>query len=194
MKVITALIATLLGVVVGTPQRRRSSSRRSGPSSSPTSSTFSKAPAATSRCSSGMTACCWSTTRSRPPRPGEGRRRRHHPKAHPLRGEHTLASGPPRRQRALAGDGAVIVAHENVRRRMSVDGFVEVFDRKFPASPPQALPIVTFTRDVTFHLGGGGDFRRARRSGAHGWRLVRALSQCECSAHGRLLSERQLSR
>ena len=55
---------------------------------------------------------------------------------------------------ALAGNGAIIVAHENVRRRMSVDGFVAVFGREFPASPPQALPIVTFTRDVTFHLGG----------------------------------------
>ena len=55
---------------------------------------------------------------------------------------------------ALAGDGAVIVAHENVRRRMSVDGFVAVFGRKAAASPPQALPIVTFTRDVTFHIGG----------------------------------------
>jgi cyclase len=54
---------------------------------------------------------------------------------------------------ALAGDGAIIVAHENVRRRMSVDGFVAVFGRKLPAPPPQALPIVTFTRDVTFHLG-----------------------------------------
>ena len=55
---------------------------------------------------------------------------------------------------ALAGDGSVIVAHENVRSRMSVDGFIAVFDRKVPASPPKALPVVTFTRDVTFHLGG----------------------------------------
>jgi cyclase len=55
---------------------------------------------------------------------------------------------------ALASGGAVIVAHENVRRRMSVESFVEVFDRKAPASPPQALPVVTFARDVTFHLGG----------------------------------------
>ena len=55
---------------------------------------------------------------------------------------------------ALASDGSVIVAHENVRRRMSVDGFIAVFDRKVPASPPKALPVVTFTRDVTFHLGG----------------------------------------
>ena len=55
---------------------------------------------------------------------------------------------------ALARDGAVIVAHENVRRRMSVEGFIAVFDRKYPAQPPEALPIVTFTRDVKFHLGG----------------------------------------
>jgi cyclase len=55
---------------------------------------------------------------------------------------------------ALAADGAVVVAHENVRKRMSVESFIAVFDRKIPASPPQALPIVTFTRDVTFHLGG----------------------------------------
>jgi cyclase len=55
---------------------------------------------------------------------------------------------------ALAGDGSVIVAHENVRRRMSVEGFVAVFGRKVPASPPKALPVVTFTRGVSFHLGG----------------------------------------
>ena len=55
---------------------------------------------------------------------------------------------------ALAGDGSVIVAHENVRRRMGVDSFIAVFGRRAPASPPKALPIVTFTRDVTFHLGG----------------------------------------
>ena len=55
---------------------------------------------------------------------------------------------------ALAIDGAVIVAHENVRRRMSVENFVAVFGVKAPASPPKALPIVTFTSDVTLHLGG----------------------------------------
>lgn len=55
---------------------------------------------------------------------------------------------------ALATDGAVIVAHENVRKRMSVESFIAVFDRKSPPAPAKALPIVTFTRDVTFHLGG----------------------------------------
>jgi glyoxylase-like metal-dependent hydrolase (beta-lactamase superfamily II) len=48
----------------------------------------------------------------------------------------------------------VIVAHENVRKRVSVDGFIAVFGRQTQAAPPKALPVVTFTHDVTFHLGG----------------------------------------
>jgi glyoxylase-like metal-dependent hydrolase (beta-lactamase superfamily II) len=55
---------------------------------------------------------------------------------------------------ALAAGGAVVVAHDNVRRKMSVGGFVAVFDSRLPAVPSAALPVVTFTRDVTFHLGG----------------------------------------
>jgi glyoxylase-like metal-dependent hydrolase (beta-lactamase superfamily II) len=55
---------------------------------------------------------------------------------------------------ALATDGSIVVAHDNVRRRMSVEGFIAVFDRKSPPSPEKALPVVTFTRDLTFHLGG----------------------------------------
>ena len=50
--------------------------------------------------------------------------------------------------------GAFIVAHENVRRRMSVDQFMEAFDRAVPAAPPIALPIITFTEGVTFRWNG----------------------------------------
>lgn len=50
--------------------------------------------------------------------------------------------------------GAVIVAHENVRKRMKVDQFIKAFDTKIPAAPDVALPIITFTQDVTFHLNG----------------------------------------
>jgi glyoxylase-like metal-dependent hydrolase (beta-lactamase superfamily II) len=50
--------------------------------------------------------------------------------------------------------GALIVAHENVRRRMSVDQFLEAFNRTVEASPPDALPVVTFTTDIAFHLNG----------------------------------------
>jgi len=48
--------------------------------------------------------------------------------------------------------GAVIIAHENVRNRMSTDQFIEFFQKQFPASPKIALPIITFTQDITFHL------------------------------------------
>jgi cyclase len=47
--------------------------------------------------------------------------------------------------------GSVIIAHENVRKRMSTDQFIEFFQKKVPASPKVALPIITFTRDITFH-------------------------------------------
>lgn len=54
----------------------------------------------------------------------------------------------------LANAGAVIVAHENVRKRMSTEQFMEAFKRKVPASPPKALPVVTFTSDITLHFNG----------------------------------------
>lgn len=54
----------------------------------------------------------------------------------------------------LGKAGAVIVAHDAVRRRMSVDQFMAGLDQTTPASPPAALPVVTFGEDVTFHLNG----------------------------------------
>ncbi|HEX6202423.1 MAG TPA: MBL fold metallo-hydrolase [Thermoanaerobaculia bacterium] len=54
----------------------------------------------------------------------------------------------------LGGAGAVIVAHDNVRQRMSTDQFMAAFDRTVPASPPAALPVITFAGGVTFHLNG----------------------------------------
>ncbi|MFP3940846.1 MAG: MBL fold metallo-hydrolase, partial [Thermoanaerobaculia bacterium] len=54
----------------------------------------------------------------------------------------------------LGEAGALIVAHDNVRERLSVDQFMERFDRTVEASPPAALPVVTFGADVTFHLNG----------------------------------------
>jgi glyoxylase-like metal-dependent hydrolase (beta-lactamase superfamily II) len=54
----------------------------------------------------------------------------------------------------LGEAGAVIIAHDNVRARMSVEQFMKAFDRKVPASPPAALPVVTFSTDATLHLNG----------------------------------------
>jgi glyoxylase-like metal-dependent hydrolase (beta-lactamase superfamily II) len=50
--------------------------------------------------------------------------------------------------------GALIVAHENVRVRMSREHFMAAFGRKIPPSPEAALPVVTFTDAVTFHWNG----------------------------------------
>ena len=47
-------------------------------------------------------------------------------------------------------EGAVIVAHKNVRKRMSVEQFIR--GQKRPASPKEALPVITFTDDMMFHI------------------------------------------
>jgi cyclase len=54
----------------------------------------------------------------------------------------------------LANGGAVIVAHDNVRKRMSVNQFIEMMKVNVPASPPKALPVVTFSTDATLHVNG----------------------------------------
>ncbi len=48
--------------------------------------------------------------------------------------------------------GVLIVAHENVRKRMSVEQFLSLWNEKVPASPQGALPVVTFTDAVSFHM------------------------------------------
>ena len=50
--------------------------------------------------------------------------------------------------------GAIIVAHENVRKRMSVEHFNEVFNSTTPAAPQSALPVITFTDSVSFYWNG----------------------------------------
>lgn len=54
----------------------------------------------------------------------------------------------------LGKAGTVLVAHENVRKRMSKDQFIKLFDRTIPASPAAALPLVTFAESLSFHLNG----------------------------------------
>lgn len=55
---------------------------------------------------------------------------------------------------AFAAAGTLVVAHDNVRKRMSSEQFMAAFDRKVPASPEAALPVVTFSENATFHVGG----------------------------------------
>lgn len=48
--------------------------------------------------------------------------------------------------------GTIIVAHENVRKRLTKDQFIKVFNSTTPASSGAALPVVTFTKDITLHI------------------------------------------
>ena len=54
----------------------------------------------------------------------------------------------------LGKAGAVIIAQENVRTRMSVEQFNGILDRLVPASPKAALPVITFTENLTVHMNG----------------------------------------
>ena len=56
----------------------------------------------------------------------------------------------------MAAAGAGIVAHENVRKRLSVDQVSKFMGEThtIPAAPAQALPVVTFADDVTLYVNG----------------------------------------
>ena len=50
--------------------------------------------------------------------------------------------------------GSVIVAHDNVRERMSTTQFMDALGREVPPSPEVALPVITFSDTTTFHING----------------------------------------
>jgi glyoxylase-like metal-dependent hydrolase (beta-lactamase superfamily II) len=51
--------------------------------------------------------------------------------------------------------GALIVAHDNVRERMSTKQLSALFNTETKPSADVALPVVTFDQTITFHLNGG---------------------------------------
>jgi glyoxylase-like metal-dependent hydrolase (beta-lactamase superfamily II) len=51
--------------------------------------------------------------------------------------------------------GVIIVAHENVRERLSTEQFVTFVERHYDPEPAAALPVITFSDAVTFHWNGG---------------------------------------
>ena len=53
----------------------------------------------------------------------------------------------------MAKAGVILVAHDNVRTRLSTEQFIAMFNTRVPPSPKGALPVVTFVESVTFHLG-----------------------------------------
>lgn len=54
----------------------------------------------------------------------------------------------------LGRAGAVIVAHDNTRKRLSTEQFLEMWRATVKPLPKAGLPVVTFSRDTTFHLNG----------------------------------------
>jgi len=54
----------------------------------------------------------------------------------------------------LGQTGSVIIAHDNIRRRMSSDQFSRFMDSTTPAYPEASLPVVTFNDRVSLHLNG----------------------------------------
>ncbi len=62
-------------------------------------------------------------------------------------GDHTGGNG------NFSADGAVIVAHEYVKRRMSMEVFLPLYNSRAMPSPISALPTVTFMEDISFHSG-----------------------------------------
>jgi glyoxylase-like metal-dependent hydrolase (beta-lactamase superfamily II) len=55
---------------------------------------------------------------------------------------------------AMSGAGAMIVAHDNVRRRMGTQQFIAALNDTVPPSPAKALPVVTFSETITFYVNG----------------------------------------
>ncbi len=62
--------------------------------------------------------------------------------------------------------GVIIVAHDNVRQRMSVEQFIARFNSRTPPAPKPALPVVTFSDVATFHLN-GDDIHAVHVKNAH---------------------------
>jgi cyclase len=52
------------------------------------------------------------------------------------------------------GPEAPIIAHDNVRKRMASEQKSEVFKSTTPASPKEALPVITFNQGLTVHFNG----------------------------------------
>ena len=55
---------------------------------------------------------------------------------------------------AMGKAGAVLIAQDSARSRMSEAQFVEAYDLKVPPAPKAALPIVTFADSLSLHLNG----------------------------------------
>lgn len=63
-------------------------------------------------------------------------------------GDHTGANG------NFGAAGAIIIAHDNVRKRLTEEQFHLVFKARSAPRSPEHLPVITFNDRMTFHLNG----------------------------------------
>ena len=54
----------------------------------------------------------------------------------------------------FGNEGATIIAHKNVRERLSTEQVMKVFNRTVPASPKSAWPTITFDKDISLYMNG----------------------------------------
>ena len=52
----------------------------------------------------------------------------------------------------LGKAGVTLLAHDNVRKRLSVENFIEMFQMEAPALSKAGLPVITFNDAITFHM------------------------------------------
>ena len=52
----------------------------------------------------------------------------------------------------LGKTGVTLLAHDNVRKRLSVESFIDMFQMEAPALSKTGLPIITFNDAITFHM------------------------------------------
>jgi glyoxylase-like metal-dependent hydrolase (beta-lactamase superfamily II) len=66
----------------------------------------------------------------------------------------------------LGKAGVVIIAHDNVYKRMSVGGAITMLKQNYAPAPRAALPVITFNQTATFRLN-GDDVTSAHLPPAH---------------------------
>jgi glyoxylase-like metal-dependent hydrolase (beta-lactamase superfamily II) len=54
----------------------------------------------------------------------------------------------------LGKAGTLIFSHDQVRERLTVETVIKAFNMVTPPLPEAALPVVTFSSDITFHING----------------------------------------